>query len=89
LNDDEEREHGIIGRDIENGLTDQKMCSGRNRNEFGQSLNDAEEEGWSLSFDEIQCNACCKQHSTPIILALTIEFHVDIAKNLLENSSGC
>jgi hypothetical protein len=35
----------IIGGDAKESLRDEQMCSGRYRDEFGQPLNDAKEEG--------------------------------------------
>ena len=51
LDDDEEREHCVIRRDFEQLLGNEQMSGGGDRNEFRESLNDAEKEG----LKDVQC----------------------------------
>ena len=45
MDNNEEREHRIIGGESEQSLPNEQVRGGRDRDEFGQSLNDAEQEG--------------------------------------------
>ena len=45
LNDDQEREHGVAGRDTQQFLGHQQMGGGRDGDELSQSLYDAKQEG--------------------------------------------
>jgi hypothetical protein len=45
LNQHEERKHRVTGWDAEQLLCDEQMCGGRHGDKFGQSLDNAEEEG--------------------------------------------